>query len=81
MEVVQGRGDKLSRLLELDDAEAASVDDGLRQDPEMEEALLQPFVLGCAGGLLPVWDSGDKTLSFISQKGNTPHYWTVLHAV
>lgn len=42
MEVVEGRGDELSRLLELDAtaAVAASDDDGLRLDPKMEEALL-----------------------------------------
>lgn len=41
---MEGRGDKLSRLLELD--AAASTNDVLRQDPEMEEALLKLFVLG-----------------------------------
>lgn len=40
MEVVVGRGDELSRLLELDAAAGASDDDGLRLDPKMEEALL-----------------------------------------
>lgn len=42
MEVVEGRGDELSRLLELDAAAAAAAsdDDGLRLDPKMEEALL-----------------------------------------
>lgn len=40
IEEVEGRGDKLSCVLELDDAAGASTDDVLRQDPEMEEALL-----------------------------------------
>jgi len=40
IEEVEGRGDKISRLLELDAAAGASTDDVLRQDPEMEEALL-----------------------------------------
>lgn len=40
MEEVEGRGEGLSRLLELDATAAASAgDDGLTQDPEMEALL------------------------------------------